>query len=69
MKQYLKEQSVSEITKIKLPTLRNHRHLGKGIPYIKVGRSVRYDLVDIESYMQRHRIDPEEPISTGLGLW
>lgn len=60
MKQYLTETTVSEITRLKLPTLRNHRHLRKGIPYIKVsGRSVRYDPDDVEAYMQSHRIDPE----------
>jgi hypothetical protein len=61
MKQYLKEISVSEITGLKLPTLRNHRHLRKGIPYIKAGRSIRYDPLDVESWMQKHRIDPEGP--------
>jgi phage terminase Nu1 subunit (DNA packaging protein) len=60
MKTYINEQAVSEITGFKLPTLRNHRHLRKGIPYIKAGRSVRYDLEDVESYMKRHRIDPED---------
>jgi len=59
MKQYVKEQTVSEITGYKLPTLRNHRHLRKGIPYIKAGRSVRYDPADVEAYMQKNRIDPE----------
>lgn len=59
MKTYLLETEVSERTKLKLPTLRNHRHLHKGIPYIKFGRSVRYDPDDVERYMQSHRIDPE----------
>lgn len=58
MKQYLKEQDVCEITKFKLPTLRNHRHLRKGIPFIKIGRAIFYDPVDVENYMQMHRIDP-----------
>lgn len=59
MKQYINEKIVSEMTGFALPTLRNHRHLRKGIPYIKAGRSVKYDLADVESYMERHRIDPE----------
>ena len=62
MKQYITEQTVSEKTRLKLPTLRNHRHLCKGIPYIKFGRSVRYDPDDVEAYMQKHRIDPEAVI-------
>lgn len=58
MKIYLTEVEVSEITRLKLPTLRNHRHLSRGIPYIKIGRSVRYDPADVEAYMQKNRIVP-----------
>lgn len=59
MKKYLTEKEVSEITRLKLPTLRNHRHISRGIPYIKLGRSVRYDPEDVLNYMQQNRIDPE----------
>ncbi len=59
MKKYITEKMVSESTSLKLPTLRNHRHLGRGIPYIKIGRSVRYDPDDVAAYMESHRIDPE----------
>ena len=59
MKEYLREQAVSEITKLKLPTLRNHRHLKRGIPYVKIGGAVRYDADDVYAFMQRHRIDTE----------
>ncbi len=59
MKIYLNEKQVSDITGFSLPTLRNSRHLRKGFPYLKVGRSVRYDPDDIENFMQRHRIMPE----------
>jgi len=40
-------------------TLRNERHLRKGSPYIKLGRSVRYRVGDLLEYLERHRIDPE----------
>ncbi len=56
MKQYLSEREVSAITGFRLPTLRNHRHLHKGIPYIKAERSVRYDPEDVETYMQERRV-------------
>jgi hypothetical protein len=61
MKLFLTEVEVAEKTRLKLPTLRNHRHLHKGIPYIKIGRSVRYDPDDIENYIRRHRVDTEAP--------
>jgi hypothetical protein len=55
-KQYLTEKAVSEMTRKALPTLRNERSLGRGIPYLKVGRSVRYDLDDVISYMEGCKI-------------
>lgn len=59
MKQFINEKVVSEITGLKLPTLRNHRFLCKGLPYVKIGRSIRYDPADVYAYMEKHRIDPE----------
>ena len=38
---YLTEKEVAEITGISLSTLRNERSLGQGMPYVKLGRSVR----------------------------
>ena len=40
-------------------TLRNMRHQRRGPVYLKIGRSVRYDLQDIEAYLQKRKIDPE----------
>jgi hypothetical protein len=55
---YIKETEVSNITSIKLQTLRNHRHKGYGIPYYKMGKSVFYRYSDVISFMEQHRIDP-----------
>ncbi|MGO8761382.1 MAG: DNA-binding protein [Desulfobaccales bacterium] len=49
---------VEKITGKKLQTLANERYRGDGIPYYKVGASVRYKLADVLSFMERHRIDP-----------
>ena len=49
--QYLTEAEVSELTRIALPTLRNQRFRGVGIPYSKIGRSVRYFLQDVIDFM------------------
>jgi predicted DNA-binding transcriptional regulator AlpA len=54
---FLNEREVSLLTGIALSTLRNNRHVGKGIPYSKISKSVRYALKDILDYMQAHRID------------
>ena len=53
---YLKEKEVSKITRRGLQTLRNDRHHGKGIPYIKNGRSILYRLDDILNYLNSRRI-------------
>ena len=53
---YLIETEVSELTGIALSTLHNHRFNGTGIPYIKLGKSVRYSLNDVMEYIEPRRI-------------
>ncbi|MGD9107423.1 MAG: helix-turn-helix domain-containing protein [Desulfobacterales bacterium] len=55
---YIDEHKVSEITGRALPTLRNDRHRRRGIPYCKIGRSVRYSLSDVIEYVESHKIIP-----------
>ena len=55
--QYLTETQTSELTSIPLSTLRNNRFERKGIPYIKLNRSVRYKITDVVDYMDKHRVD------------
>jgi len=62
MSKWVSERTVSEMSGMSIQTLRNWRHLRKGPPYSKVGRSVRYDLSDVEAYFQQRRIDPESDL-------
>ena len=51
-----------EVAKIKncsVQTLRNDRHLRRGLPYIKSGRSIRYAPADVAADILASRIDPE----------
>jgi hypothetical protein len=57
---YIDEREVARITNRALPTLRNDRHKGRGIPYVKIGRSVRYDLQDVISFMENRKIRTRE---------
>ena len=57
--QWLTEVEVSELTKLSLSTLRAHRYYRKGMPYSKVGRSVRYSLADVADFMESRRIVTE----------
>lgn len=57
---YLTEKEVARITGLSLSTLRNARFQGRGLPYVKLGRSVRYDLKDVVKYMEDRKVIPEE---------
>ena len=56
MTKYYDDVTVSQITKRSLSALRKDRMQGKGIPYLKVGRQVRYTEKDVESFMERCRV-------------
>jgi len=59
---YLNEREVAELTSRSLSTLRNERSLGLGIPYSKVGRSVRYSLADVVEFMEAHKVNTNERV-------
>jgi len=54
---YLTEKQVSEITNRALSTLRNDRFMNRGIPYIKAGKSVRYNIEDVLNYMESRKVN------------
>lgn len=55
----LTDQEVAERLKVHVQTLRNWRFTGKGgLPYIKVGRSIRYLDEDVDSFIASRRIKP-----------
>lgn len=57
-KPFLNEKETAELTGRALSTLRNERHLRRGIPYLKVSRrTIRYKLDDILFFMQSRRIN------------
>jgi len=60
LQEYLTEKDVSKSTKFSLQTLRNHRHESRGIPYLKINRSIRYRARDVQEYMERVLINPAE---------
>lgn len=41
-------------------TLRNYRHLGRGLPFVRIGqRSIRYRRDDLINHLNANRVDPE----------
>ena len=57
---FLTEKEVAQMTGLALSTLRNTRFQCRGLPYIKIGRAVRYDLRDVVRFMEAHKIAPRE---------
>ena len=53
---YVTEKKVAEVTGRALSTIRNDRCRGKGVPYVKIGRSVRYCLQDVYDFMETRKI-------------
>ncbi len=50
----LTEKQVSERWNVSLNTLRFWRSTGDGPPYVKLGRSVRYNVSALEKYLRRN---------------
>jgi len=57
MNQYLNEKEVAMMTRRAVSTLRNERYLRRGIPFIKIWRSVRYKMADVVMFMDKWRVD------------
>ena len=55
-REILNEKEVSQDYRFSLSKLRNDRWLGKGLPYIKVSRSIYYRRSDIEEYLEKHKV-------------
>ena len=52
----LTEDEVCEILNLNVSSLQRERCNGYGIPYIKIGRRVRYKLSDIEKYLETNTV-------------
>jgi len=57
--QYLTELEVSEMIRLSLSRLRSDRIRRRGIPYVKLGRSVRYSLADVIHYLESRKVDTD----------
>lgn len=53
---WLTEQEVAVITRISRSTLQKQRFYRRGIPYSKIGASVRYSFEAVKEYMHQHEI-------------
>ena len=57
VKRYLTEKEVSAITGLSVSLLQKMRGQCRGIPYLKIGKAVRYTIEDVQSFMEAHRVN------------
>ncbi len=57
----LTAEEVAGITGLSLETLAQWRSQRRGIPYLKIGRAVRYDPTDVQVYLEGCRVSVSAP--------
>lgn len=70
--QYLTEKQTAALTTKSRNTLRNDRHNRRGLPYIKDGRRVIYDLRDILQHLDARKVvfdqSPDSRVQPGWAM-
>jgi excisionase family DNA binding protein len=61
MNDLLRPEEVANLTGLSLETLAQWRSQKRGIPYLKVGRAVRYDAADVQAYLEGCRVSVSVP--------
>ena len=64
----LSEKTATRRLGLSVHTLRAHRKRGKGIPWISLGRTVRYRTADVERYLLAHLVEPGKPKASGPAI-
>ena len=57
----LTSEEVANITGMSNETLAQWRSQRRGIPYLKIGRAVRYDPAEVQAYLERCRVSVSDP--------
>ncbi|BCP05626.1 helix-turn-helix domain-containing protein [Mycobacterium paraintracellulare] len=52
----LTPRELADMLTVSEETLAQNRYLGQGIPFIKVGKRVRYQLADVVTYLENQRV-------------
>ncbi len=61
LKDLLKSEEVAHLTGLSIETLAQWRSQRRGIPYLKIGRSVRYARADVQAYLEGCRVSVSVP--------
>jgi hypothetical protein len=61
--EFLTTKDVAKLLRCSVQALHNNRFGGSGIgseiPYYRLGKKIVYRFKDVESYLQRNRVEPE----------
>jgi excisionase family DNA binding protein len=57
----LKPEEVADLTGLSVETLAQWRSQKRGIPYLKIGKVVRYDPADVQAYLEGCRVSVSVP--------
>ncbi len=57
----LTAEEVASLTGLSEETLAQWRSQRRGIPYLKIGRAVRYDPTDVQAYLEGCRVSVSAP--------
>ena len=57
----LTEEDVAILTGLSHDTLAQWRSQKRFIPYLKIGRAVRYDPAEVQTYLERCRVSVSDP--------
>ncbi|NIR87367.1 helix-turn-helix domain-containing protein [Candidatus Bathyarchaeota archaeon] len=60
-KRLLTAEQVATLTGLSRETLAQWRSQRRGIPYLKIGRAVRYDPNDVQTYLEGCRVSVSAP--------
>ncbi len=60
-KDLLTAEQVAKLTGMAIETLAQWRSQKRGIAYLKIGRAVRYDPADVQTYLEGCRVSVSDP--------
>jgi excisionase family DNA binding protein len=58
---FLDEKQLAKLLRVSIRTLQNRRVAGGGIPFIQIGKAVRYDPKDVAAYLEQHKLTSTSP--------
>ena len=61
-RKYLTAEEVANMTGLSVETLAQWRSQRRAIPYLKIGRVVRYDPADVQAYLEGCRVSVSAPL-------